>query len=55
MKDQTLADVSDDLVKAGEFLSKFTEDEMECIEKFIECQEIVQWIQNTTKSKLLLT
>lgn len=51
MRGQTLADVSDELVKAGTFLRGFTGDQMKCIQMFTECQEIVQWIQSTTKGK----
>lgn len=51
MRGQTLADVSDELVKAGTFLRGFTGDQIKCIQMFTECQEIVQWIQSTTKGK----
>ena len=50
MKDQTLANISDQLVEAGEFLSEFTGERLECIRRFCECQNIVEWIRNTTKS-----
>ena len=48
MKDQTLADINEQLVTAGEFLSKFTTEKMECVWQFCECQNIVQWIRLTT-------
>ena len=51
MKDQTLADINEELIGAGEFLSGFTGDKLECIEKFSKCQNIVQWIRDTTKGK----
>ena len=50
MKDQTLAYVNETLVEAGQFLHEFTGDNLKCIQTFCECQKIVQWIQNTTKS-----
>ena len=53
MKDQTLADINDDLVEAGMFLSEFTGDKLECINRFCECKEIVDWIRNTTDGCLL--
>ena len=49
MKDQTLADISDQLVEAGEFLSEFTGERVECLRRFCESQKIVEWIRNTTK------
>ena len=49
MKDQTLADVNDELLEAGEFLSEFTSNKMTCIQQFCACQNIVQWIRQTTK------
>ena len=48
MKDQKLAEINEQLVTAGEFLSKFTQEKMECIQQFCECQKIVQWIRQTT-------
>ena len=53
MKDQTLADVNNELVQAGEFLKEFTGEKLECINRFCECQEIVEWIRHTTKGCLL--
>ena len=51
MKDQTLADIDEKLVGAGRFLSEFAGRKLECITKFSECQDIVQWIRNTTKGE----
>ena len=49
MKDHTLADINEELVETGKFLSEFTPDKMECIQQFCECQDIVHWIRKTTK------
>ena len=51
MKDQTLADVNDDLVKTGKFLSTFTGEKLRCVMKFSQCQEIVKWIKETTEGE----
>ena len=51
MKDQTLADIDEKLVHAGRFLSEFTGCKLECITKFNECQDIVQWIRETTRGE----
>ena len=49
MKDQTLANITEELVGTGKFLSEFTGDKLECVRKFSECQKIVEWIKKTTK------
>ena len=49
MEDQTLADINTGLVKAGEFLSCFTEDNLECLREFCKSKNIVNWIRETTK------
>ena len=49
MKDQTLDAIDKELVEAGEFLNEFTGEKLECIQQFCKCQEIVQWIHDTTK------
>lgn len=49
---QTLGDIDEELVSAGEFLSRFSRPKVvECIKKFIDCQDIVQWIKETTAGK----
>ena len=48
-KDRTLDAIKKELVEAGEFLSEFTGEKLECIQQFCECQKIVQWIRDTTK------
>jgi hypothetical protein len=49
MTDQKLSDINDDLIAAGKFLSEFTGDKLTCIGVFCKCQELVQWIRDTTK------
>ena len=49
MKDQTLADINAELVKAGEFLSNYTGENLRCLETFCNSQNIVNWIRETTK------
>ena len=51
MKDKTLANIDESLVGAGRFLSEFTDKKLECITKFNDCQDIVQWIRKTTKGE----
>ena len=53
MKDQTLADINEQLVEAGQFLSEFTGERLECIQRFCQCQRIVEWIRSTTKGMCL--
>ena len=52
MKDQKLAEITDELVQAGRFLGGFTGEMLECIQSFCACQNIVKWIRKTTKGKL---
>ena len=49
MKDQKLAEITDELIQAGRFLSEFTGEKLECIRSFCSCQKIVEWIRQTTK------
>ena len=51
MKDQTLAAVSDDLIKTGEFLVEVTSnpEKLRCLKTFGKCQEVIHWIQQVTK------
>lgn len=48
MKDQTLTGIDEQLLSDGKFLNEFTGHNLECITKFCECQDIVQWIRQTT-------
>jgi hypothetical protein len=45
----SLCDIHEDMVESGKFLSNFSEEQLDCIQKFSDCQEIVRWIQDTTK------
>lgn len=45
---QTLGDINEELVSAGKFLSEFSGPKVECIKTFCDCQDIVQWIKETT-------
>ena len=49
MKDQTLAEINTGLVNAGEFLSHFTGENLECLREFCKSKDIVNWIRETTK------
>ena len=49
MCDQTLAFISAELVKAGQFLNEFSGEKLKCIESFCSCKSIVQWIRDTTE------
>ena len=48
---QTLVEIHDDQIDIGEFLNTFAGIKLMCIKKFIECQNIVQWIKETTTSE----
>ena len=56
MKDQTLADINTELIKAGVFLSSYAGENLKCLHTFCNSQNIVNWIRETTKgvSKSLL-
>ena len=54
MKDQTLANITEELVGTGKFLSEFTGDKLECVRKFSECHKIVEWIKKTTKGTVYI-
>ena len=49
MKDQTLADISNKMIQAGQSLMHLKRDRLECIHQFCGCQSIVEWIRSTTK------
>lgn len=49
MKDQKLADISKELIQAGQNLMYLNRKRLECIHRFCGCQNIVEWIRNTTK------
>ena len=49
MKDQTLKDVDDSLVQVGEFLQELiTQQRIECLQQFIGCKKIVEWLREET-------
>ena len=55
MKDQTLQVVDESLVKAGLFLKSFVTgqhgEKLHCLEVFIKCQNLMQWLKEETKGK----
>ena len=57
MKDQSLQMVNDkNLVGVGQFLMSFItgqhKEKLSCIESFINCQDVVQWLRVVTKGNL---
>ncbi|XP_019850404.1 PREDICTED: E3 ubiquitin-protein ligase rnf213-alpha-like [Amphimedon queenslandica] len=52
----TLSTIDHSVVDAGRFLQEYATDpaKRECLEVFIECQNIVQWIRNKTKDLISL-
>ena len=54
MTEQKLCDINHDFIAAGKFLSEFKGDKLMCIEVFCQCQEIVQWIRDTTEGNLCI-
>ena len=49
MQNGCLSEIREELVEDGKFLGKYSEEKLDCIQKFSDCQEIVRWIQDTTK------
>ena len=53
MGDQTLQVVDEHLVGVGQFLKSFATEQQEekllCLQMFIKCQDVVQWLQKETK------
>lgn len=51
MKDQTLRDVNDNLIEAGEFLKDIANNpkRIQCLKTFSECKAIVEWLRKVTK------
>eukprot|EP00731_Ephydatia_muelleri_P024237 Em0016g508a len=53
MKDQTLQVVDESLVGVGQFLQSFMtgkhREKLSCLETFITCQDVVQWLREVTK------
>ena len=53
MKDQVLDVVDDSLIEAGQFLRSFVTgqhtEKLHCLEMFIRCQSVVQWLRKETK------
>ncbi len=54
MKDVTLASIDSKLVEAGHFLNDILDKKSrkECLEAFVECQDIIEWLRKSTKSKI---
>lgn len=49
IKEKTLGDINEEILESGNILTGISQDELKCIQKFNECQEIVWWIRDTTK------
>ena len=53
MKDQTLQVIDESLVGVGQFLQSFMigqhREKLRCLETFIMCQDVVQWLREVTK------
>lgn len=49
MDDQTLRDISEQLIQIGHSLKNVTDERLTCIQSFNKCQKIVKWIRDTTK------
>ena len=56
MNDQTLKDVDESLTETGKFLKDVARDhrKVDCLEMFAQCQDIVKWLQETTKGQYRL-
>ena len=53
MKDWSLGDVNQSLVNTGRFLDDIVTDEKKrrSLQTFVDCQEVVHWIRETTTGK----
>ncbi len=56
MKDQALKSIDEKLVKTGHFLEEIICDpaKSECLKAFRDCQDIIVWLREFTKSKVVL-
>lgn len=54
MKDQSLASIDEKVVNTGNFLEEIINSQVrnECLEAFRDCQAIILWLKDFTKSKL---
>ena len=52
---QSLRDIDDTLVDAGEFLEDIAKDQrkVDCLQSFARCQDIVKWLKEVTKGETL--
>jgi len=47
-----LKDISDDLLRTGSRIKDITKEQIECIRKFKECTEFVEWVKREVPRKL---
>ena len=54
MKYQSLASIDENVVNTGNFLEEIINSSVKnkCLEAFRDCQEIILWLKDFTKSKL---
>lgn len=48
-KEVTLKCIDENLLKAGESIQEINEDREHCLKQFIECRELVTWLQDSLK------
>ena len=55
MKDETLKDIDDNFIEAGRSMEAVAREpsKVKCLESFIKCKEIVEWLQRETRGYLL--
>ena len=58
MKDQTLQAIDGNLISAAKFLEHLVSDyqssKMKCLESYVDCQDVVQWIRKETKGTCII-
>ena len=58
MKGQMLRAVDSSLISAAEFLENFVSDcqssKMKCLESYVNCQDVVEWIRKETKGTMFV-
>ena len=52
MKNETLNSIDSSLIKTGHFLKEILDNasRKECLQAFVDCQDIIKWLRTSTKS-----
>lgn len=50
-KSKTLSDVTPDMIKTGEKLRGIDDKKIECLQTFVKCKPLIQWLKEELKGK----